>query len=175
MLMPGRDKTHAFRTLPPTLSPKALAFGTPTILVVWGNSHSDERMDLLERFERVFPNARIHCLMGDREFVGREWCSFLLVPDAMPFRLRLRHSDRISSRSGKQGQQGQRIFANLKVGEQRRLSGKRWVWGHRVYIVATRLEDGELLILATAHQPQTALADYRLRWGIETLFAALKT
>ncbi|MBW4458751.1 MAG: transposase [Nodosilinea sp. WJT8-NPBG4] len=29
--------------------------------------------------------------------------------------------------------------------------------------------------MATDHCPQTALADYRLRWGIETLFAALKT
>jgi len=146
-----------------------------TMLDKRGNSNSDERMDLLERFERVFPNAQIRCLTGDREFVGREWCSFLLVPDAIPFRLRLRHSDRISSRSGKQRQTGERIFANLKVGEQRHLSGKRWVWGRRVYIVATRLEDGELLILATGHQPQTAFADYRLRWGIETLFATLKT
>ena len=111
-----------------------------------GNRNSSERMDLLERFERVFPNIQMHCLSGDREFAGREWCRFLLVPDAMPFQLRLRHSDRISSRSGKQ----------------RRLSGKRWVWGRRVYIVATRLEDGELLILATAHRPQTALADYLL-------------
>jgi hypothetical protein len=49
------------------------------------------------------------------------------------------------------------------------------VWGSRIYIVATRLEDGELLVLATGHRPQSALADYRLRWSIETLFAALKT
>ncbi|NJL49557.1 MAG: hypothetical protein HC929_21650 [Leptolyngbyaceae cyanobacterium SM2_5_2] len=93
----------------------------------------------------------------------------------MPFRLRLRHSDRLSSRSGKRRQRGERVLANLAVGEQRMLSGKRWVWGRRVYVVATRLEDGELLILATGHCPPTALADYRLRWGIETLFAALKT
>jgi len=85
----------------------------------------------------------------------------------MPFRLRLRHSDRISSRSGKRRPKGERVFANLAVGEQRVLSGKRWVWGRRVYVVATRLEDGELLILATGHCPQSALTDYRLRWGID--------
>ncbi len=72
-------------------------------------------------------------------------------------------------------QRGERVFANLAVGEQRVLSGKRWVWGRPVYVIATRLEDGELLILAPGHRPQSALADYRLRWGIETLFAALKT
>jgi hypothetical protein len=140
-----------------------------------GNSNSDERMDLLERFERLFPKAQIRCLTGDREFIGKTWFSFLLLPRTMPFRLRLRHSDRISSRSGKSQQRGERVFANLKVGEQRALSGKRWVWGCRVYVVATRLDDGELLIVATDRQPETALADYRLRWGIETLFAALKT
>ena len=146
-----------------------------TMLDKRGNSNSDERIALLERFERVFPNAQIHCLTGDREFVGREWCSFLMLPKAMLFRLRLRHSDIISSRSGKTRQKGERVFANLKEGEQCILSGKRWVWGRRVYVVATRLDDGELLIVATNHRPKTALADYRLRWGIETLFAALKT
>lgn len=128
-----------------------------------------------ERFERLFRDVEIHCLTGDREFVGRQWCSYLMLPDVLAFRLRLRHSDRISSRSGKRRQRGARVFANLKVGEHRALSGKRWVWGCRVYVVATRLEDGELLILATNCRPQSAVTDYRLRWGIETLFAALKT
>ena len=146
-----------------------------TMLDKRGNSNSDERIELLERFKRVFPNAQIRCLTGDREFIGREWCSFLMLPQAVNFRLRLRHSDKVSSRSGKTRQTGERVFANLKVGERRILSGKRWVWGRRVYVVATRLEDGELLILATNHHPETALSDYRLRWGIETLFAALKT
>ena len=146
-----------------------------TMLDKRGNSNSDERIDLLERFERVFPNAKVRGLMGDREFVGKDWCSYLLLPKTMPFRLRLRHSDQISSRSGRSRQSGERVFASLRAGETRILSGKRWVWGRRVYLVATRLADGELLILATNHAPQTALADYRRRWGIETLFSALKT
>jgi hypothetical protein len=146
-----------------------------TMLDKRGNSNSGERMDLLERFEKVFPNTEIRCLTGDREFVGKEWVTFLLMLKPLPFRLRLRHSDRISSSSGKSSRRGERMFASLKVGERRTLSGKRWIWGRQVYVVATRLEDGELLILATNEHPQAALADYRLRWGIETLFAALKT
>ncbi|MBE9108121.1 hypothetical protein IQ273_01620 [Nodosilinea sp. LEGE 07298] len=110
-------------------------------------------MALLERFERLFPDAQVHCLTGDREFVGKAWCSFLLLPKVMPFRLRLRHSDRLR-RKGKRRQRGERVFANLKVGESRVLSGKRWVWGRRVYVVATRLDNGELLIVATGHRPQ---------------------
>lgn len=45
-----------------------------TLLDKRGNSNSDERIELLERFERLFPNAEIRCLTGDREFVDREWC-----------------------------------------------------------------------------------------------------
>ncbi len=61
-----------------------------------------------------------------------------MLPKTVNFRLRLRQSDKISSRSGKNRQKGERVFANLKVGERRVLSGKRWVWERRVYVVATR-------------------------------------
>ena len=42
-------------------------------------------------------------------------------------------------------------------------------------IIILRLDGGELLSLATDKKPKTALARYRNRWKIETLFAALKT
>jgi hypothetical protein len=162
--------TVHFNILMRGIVPEGVAFPLLwTLLDKRGNSSSDERMALWECFERLFPDAQVHCLTDDRELVGKAWCSFWLVPKAIPFRLRLRHSDRISSRSGK------RVLDNLKVGKCRVLSGKRWVWGRRVYVVATRLEDGERLIVATGHRPQSELADYRLRWGMETLFAALKT
>ena len=37
------------------------------------------------------------------------------------------------------------------------------------------MANGELVIIATQEQPETALADYRERWQIETLFGCLKT
>ncbi|MEM9118473.1 MAG: hypothetical protein AAGD09_11390 [Cyanobacteria bacterium P01_F01_bin.56] len=44
-----------------------------------------------------------------------------------------------------------------------------------VYVVATRLDGGEKLIITTVRQPKKALANYRLHWSIEILFATLKT
>ena len=38
-----------------------------------------------------------------------------------------------------------------------------------------RLEDGDLLIVAPAHAPDTAIADYAKRWAIETLFGCFKS
>jgi hypothetical protein len=39
----------------------------------------------------------------------------------------------------------------------------------------SRKTDDDFLMIITTHAPQTALADYGKRWGIETLFGALKT
>ncbi len=62
------------------------------------------------------------------------------------------------------------------------LPGKRWGWSRQVYVMGTRLDskrrarknEDEFLIIITTHDPQNALTDYRRRWGIETLFGALK-
>jgi hypothetical protein len=35
-----------------------------------GNSNSNERMDLLDRFREVFPDPEVAYICGDREFVG---------------------------------------------------------------------------------------------------------
>ncbi|MFN4856951.1 MAG: hypothetical protein ACK5NP_09750 [Pseudanabaena sp.] len=59
---------------------------------------------------------------------------------------------------------------DLQVGQSKVLSKLRLVWRHLLYIAAMRLEDGDLLIVPTAHDPDKAIADYAERWAIETLF-----
>lgn len=148
-----------------------------------GNSNSTERMDLLDRFEKLFPDVEIAFLTGDREFIGKSWLSYLMMDKPIPFRLRMRQTDKISKGKGQPAVAGSQLFRSLAIGETRILPGKRWVWGRPVYVIGTRLDpkqksrntDDDFLIIITAHDPQTALADYRRRWGIETLFGALKT
>ena len=49
------------------------------------------------------------------------------------------------------------------------------MWGGSYYFSGCRLPTGEyLLLVAPTYEPQ-ALAQYAQRWGLETLFAALKT
>ncbi|EDZ97188.1 transposase IS4 family protein [Limnospira maxima CS-328] len=147
-----------------------------TMLDKKGNSNSGERMDLFDRFEALFPDVEVACLTADREFVGRDWLSYLLIDPEVPFRLRIRHSELISPKLGGTRRSGERIFDSLRPGEFRQLSGRRWVWGRQVYVIGSRLADsGELLILITNACPETALPDYARRWGIENLFGALKT
>ena len=55
-----------------------------------GNSNSEERMDLIDRFYKIFPDAQVSFLTGDREFIGQEWLTYLLLEPKIPFRLRIR-------------------------------------------------------------------------------------
>ena len=51
-----------------------------------GNSNSCERMDLFDQFESIFPNSQISYVCGDREFIGQEWLTYLMIEPMIPFR-----------------------------------------------------------------------------------------
>jgi hypothetical protein len=138
-----------------------------------GNSHSVERMDLLDKFREIFPDAQVSYIAADREFIGKEWLSYLLIEPIVSFRIRIRHSDKISE--GKKVFSAGVIFANLLPGQTQVLANRRWVWGRLVYVAGSRLEDGSLLVVISDDAPETMIIDYARRWGIETLFGIFKT
>jgi hypothetical protein len=138
-----------------------------------GNSDTSERMDLLDRFQVIFPDVSIAYLTADREFVGSEWSTYLSLEPTIPFRVRIRESDLLGN--GKKKLSGKVTFAHLVIGQSEVLSGRRWVWGRSVYVAGLRLEDGELLVVIASDSPSTMMADYGKRWGIETLFGMFKT
>ena len=73
------------------------------------------------------------------------------------------------------------LFRKIRVGGRRyiredcRLGSRDSSLGPPLKLAATRLASGDLLVVATNTDPKTALAHYRRRWEIETLFAATKT
>lgn len=142
-----------------------------------GNSNTDERIDLMERFYELFPQVQLRCLTTDREFVGGDWLSYLLLaPDAKlktPFRLRIRDSELLDD--GHRQLKVRTVFAHLQPGDTQVLAKRRRLWGRWVYIAATRMSDNKLLVVATDQSPETAIADYALRWSIETLFGMFKS
>ena len=138
-----------------------------------GNSNSDERMDLFDRFREVFPDVEVAYLCGDREFIGQEWLTYLMIEPIIPFRLRIREIERIYD--GQKNLSVKIIFAHLQPGQTEILSGRRWVWGRLVYVSGLRLEDGELLVVISNDSPKTSISDYAQRWSIETLFGIFKT
>ena len=143
------------------------------ILEKKGNSNSDERMRFIEEFNRLFPEAEIAFICGDREFIGQAWMRYLLLEPSMSFRLRIRESDKIE-RLG-QSLAARVVFAHLRKGERQQLQGVCRVWGYPVAVEALRLENGKLLVVIAPNASQDIIPDYAQRWGIETLFGIFKT
>jgi hypothetical protein len=138
-----------------------------------GNSNSDERMRLVEQFCKLFPTSQVCYLCGDREFVGQAWLRYLLLEPSLPFRLRIRATDKIE-RNGR-ALASKVVFAHLGVGQSQILQGTCLVWGYRVTVEALRLEDGKLLVVISPDASEGLVADYAARWSIETLFGIFKT
>jgi hypothetical protein len=143
-----------------------------TVLGKKGNSSTAERIALMERFLNRFPVQRIDCLTADREFRGRQWLGYL-IERGIPFRVRIPNNTQTHNRHRNARLPVTRLFS-VKIGETMVLNRRRRLWGHRLCLAATRSPAGEHVIIATAHAPHSALEDYRKRWEIECLFAAMK-
>lgn len=138
-----------------------------------GSSHQRERIALLaDLFERL-PAARVEAVLGDREFIGRDFLGWL---DArhVGFVVRIRKNAWIKHVRSKAAYQAGALFALLGDGDRRRLRGKWTVYTTPCYVTAVR-EQGSTWMLISNRHPNTAQVLYRQRWAIETLFGVLKS
>jgi hypothetical protein len=150
-----------------------------TLLPSAGNSNTKTRTGLLDRLRKAVPDLKIASLMGDREFIGDAWMAYLCAKK-IPFVLRLRENQH-AVREGYDIWTIKDIARRLEKGQKMILKG--WCQlgqaaderSPLVRIVVMRLPTNELLALACSGKPHRALAAYRQRWTIETLFANLKT
>jgi len=149
------------------------------LLPTAGNSNTAERSALLDRLRAAFPDLKIAALMGDREFIGDAWMAYL-QRENIAFILRLRENQFVL-RAGYAALPISTIAQHLKVGDKMivkggcRLGRADETLSSPVRLVVTRLASGELLALACSGRARHALARYRQRWTIETMFGNLKS
>lgn len=149
------------------------------LLPTAGNSSTSERTELLDRLRAAFPGMKIAALMGDREFIGDTWMAYLQSQN-VPFILRLRENQYVL-RAGYVALPISAIAQHLRVGDKMivkgdcRLGRANETLSASVRLVIMRLASGELLALACSGRARHALARYRQRWTIETMFGNLKT
>jgi hypothetical protein len=137
-----------------------------------GNSNTQERIALIERFLQIFSINKILYLTADREFKGGEWLKYL-YDHQIHFCLRIAKDTLVLNKHQNRKLPVRRFFS-LKVGESLFLNGVRNVWGVPVYLSCIRGQN-ELVILVSNHAPKESIARYKTRWCIETLFGCLKT
>ena len=137
-----------------------------------GNSHTIDRIEILERFLVGFSRSRIISLLADREFIGEDWFRYLVMNN-IPFDIRLKKNMISNTLQGKP-LDIEALCWHLKRGEYEVFDTKRNVLGQSLFLSAMKLSNGELLIIASTHKPENAFDRYEHRWEIETLFSCLK-
>ena len=136
------------------------------------NTKTADRITMLERFIKLFGVGKIKHVLGDREFIGKEWLKFLMSKQ-IPFIIRLR-SDILISNSKGRGKPSKNFFRDLAPNSKKFL-GRRMVLGSLVYVVGEKTITGECKILITDAKPENAMCGYAKRQEIETMFGCLKT
>jgi len=144
-----------------------------TLLPKRGNSNTEERIELIDRFIEIFGVEKIDCLTGDREFIGKKWYSYL-IEKGIKFRLRIKENTLVTNSRGIPVH-AKTLLRFLKPSQYCILEGKRSVLGLELFIIGLKQTNGEYVILVTDKDPEQAMEDYKTRWEIETLFGCLKT
>lgn len=156
----------------------AIAYKKVAFPILWtlldkrGNSSTEERKRLIDKFLNLVPPSCIQCLTADREFIGKDWFAYLIEKDIL-FRIRIRENMKTQNNRGA-FVKGKDLFRNLSLRETHTFARRKKIDGHLLFVIGVRLSD-EFFILVTNRQPETALDDYAKRWEIESLFACLKT
>lgn len=148
------------------------------LLPKFGNSNTNERIELIERFIHLFGSESLDCLTADREFVGEKWIKYL-NNNRIRYYIRIRENFWVlQPHNGKQVKASW-LFADLPVNGCRVNHRIVYVNNQLCYLSASKVRNKEskpeLQIVISFNKPEDALEIYKERWQIETAFRALKT
>jgi hypothetical protein len=138
-----------------------------------GCASTGEKLEVVERFVRLFGAASIEFLAADREFADRGPFHYLRVA-GIDFRIRVKRNALVANGRG-QVVQAFRLFRSQRIGVGLALPTLRKCWGMELHLSGLRLRSGDYVIVAAPRIAPEALSDYGRRWEIETLFGCLKS
>jgi hypothetical protein len=141
-----------------------------------GNSSALDRVNILRKFLEVFPKEKIRVLLGDREFIGPVWISYLQA-EQIPYCFRIKEEGQYIENVRGKFIKAKELLRHLKCGE-RKSFGVRKIGKQgetQSSLSATRSLRGELLVVMHSEGLETPCGVYELRWSIECLFKGLKS
>lgn len=149
-----------------------------TMLDKKGNSNTEERIALIERFIRLFGKGCIDCIMADREFVGEKWIGYLNM-ESLRYYIRIRNNFKVFLPRKNKVIPVNWLFAGLKHGQIKHYPDIVKINGQYCYLSATlsqkRGEKPELAIIISYNKNEQSFLNYKERWQIETCFRAMKS
>lgn len=133
-----------------------------------GNSSTEKRIELMKVLFEVLPKERIEVLLGDREFIGKNWLEFL-GQNEIDFIFRIRKNiylDEIKASDW---------FEDLKEGKTIEIVHEVEMCKCYVYVCATLSNRGDKVIVASSMKNKNLLKLYEDRFKIECMFKNLKS
>jgi len=174
------DRTNwQFGQTPLNLLVVGIAYKGVAIPILWtvlekkGTSNTAERIAIVSQVVALLGIHQIAYLAADREFIGREWFSWLKAQQ-IDFRIRVRENTQVTNGRGEVVPVW-KLFRSQRIGTQLAIPSARRCWGMELYFSGVRLPSGEYVIVVSPHAAPAALEEYRRRWEIETLFGCLKS
>ena len=138
-----------------------------------GNSNSDERIALVQRFINLFGRACIEALMADREFVGEKWLNYLKKHE-IRYYIRVRSNFKVVIPHKNKQIKASLLFAQLETNQFYYYPKIVKINNADCYISGCKLQD-DFLIIASLDKPEQSFEYYKQRWQIEMCFKALKS
>lgn len=148
------------------------------LLPKFGNSNTHERIELIERYIRLFGSETLDCLTADREFVGERWIKYL-NENGIRYHIRIRENFWVLQPHNGKMVKASWLFADLPMNGCRVNHRIVYLNNQLCYLAGSKGKDKEgkpeLQIVISFNKPENALELYKERWQIETAFKALKT
>ena len=143
----------------------------------WGNSNLQERIDLENRFIRLFATDCLDSLMAVREFVGDRWIKYL-NDNKIPYYIRTRNDFKVFIPHKNKEVKAWWLFNNLKAKELLHYPKIVRV-GIQLYYPSgckqsSKTGGVDFLIIVSFNKPEQAQVNHKDRWQIETCFKAMK-
>ena len=129
-----------------------------------GNSNSEERISLIDRFTKLFGKDCIDCIMADREFVGEKWIGHL-NGNSLRYYIRIRNNFKVFLPRVNETIPVSWLFSSLKVGQVMHYPRIVKVNGVFCYLSATlsqkKGEKPELLIIISYNKNEQSFLNYK--------------
>ncbi len=142
-----------------------------TMLDKRGNSNSQERINLINRFLCLFGNQVIESIVADREFVGEQWLGYL-NRSKIRYYIRIRNNFKVFLPHKNKQIKASHLFNRFKTNEFVYYNKIVRINGQLCYLSGCKLNNRkgkqDFLIIVSFNKPEKAQQDYKQRWQIES-------